>query len=212
MATTDRRDLHPVAVVALLATAAACTPDFHYAGDDEAPSVAAIERARVLPELRGRRLDGVEESVGAYRGRVLLIDVWATWCRPCVDALPELRALVAELPADRFALLAISVDGALETVTDLMEREPMPWHNWHVGMGSEAERILGIQSLPTYLLVDEEGVVLATEGPLVRLRCMAERALAGEDPQGCTPANWWLPGGWPPAVPSEPTQESSDGW
>ena len=160
-----------------------------------------IEKSRVLPELKGRRLDGAEESVSAYRGRVLLIDVWATWCRPCVDALPELRALVAELPADRFALLAISVDHALATVTDFMEREPMPWDNWHVGMGSEIERMLGIHGLPTYLLVDDEGVILATEGPLVRLRCMAERAVAGDDPHGCTPANWWLPGGWPPAAP-----------
>ena len=212
MATTERSELHIVVVVALLATATACAPDVHHAADDdEAALMPLIERSRVLPELKGRRLDGAEESVSAYRGRVLLIDVWATWCRPCLDALPELRALVAELPADRFALLAISVDGARAAVIDLMEREPMPWYNWHVGMGSEAERILGIQGLPTYLLVNEEGVILATEGPLVRLRCMAQRAVAGDDPHGCTPANWWLPGGWPAAEPLEPAQEASEG-
>lgn len=164
----------------------------------------SIERSRILPELTGRRLDGVEESVSAYRGRVLLIDVWATWCRPCIAALPELRALVAELPADRFALLAISLDGALATVTDFMETEPMPWYNWHVGMGSEVERALAIRGLPAYLLVNEEGVILANEGPLARLRCMAERAVAGDDPHGCTPANWWLPRGLPPAAKVSP--------
>ena len=45
----------------------------------------------------------------------MLLDFWATWCEPCVDALPELRALVAELPADRFALIAISVDWSTRT-------------------------------------------------------------------------------------------------
>ena len=212
MRTTNRRAIQAVAViVALVPPAAACGPaGSYYDGDDEAAEFL-IERSRILPELTGRRLDGAEESVSAYRGRVLLIDVWATWCRPCIDALPELRALVAEQPADRFAVLAISIDGALATVTDFMESEPMPWYNWHVGMGSEVERTLAVRGLPTYLLVDEEGVILANEGPLARLRCMAERAVAGDDPYGCTPANWWLPRGLPPAVPPEATQEASEG-
>jgi cytochrome c biogenesis protein CcmG/thiol:disulfide interchange protein DsbE len=212
MRTTSRRAIHGVTVmiVGLVLSAAACGPAGSYDdGDDEAAEFA-IERSRVLPELTGRRLDGTEESVSAYRGRVLLIDVWATWCRPCIAALPELRALVAELPADRFAVLAISLDGALATVTDFLESEPMPWYNWHVGMGSEVERTLAVRGLPTYLLVDEEGVILASEGPFARLRCMAERAVAGDDPYGCTPANWWLPRGLPPAVPPEATSKGGE--
>ena len=163
----------------------------------EAELVASIRHATVggtLPELTGRRLDGREEPLSAYRGRVLLIDFWATWCVPCIVALPELRALVADLPADRFALLAVSVDEELAVVTDLMEREPMPWYNWHVGTGSSIERGLAVRGFPTYVLVDQEGVILSNGfGPLPRLRCMAERAVAGEDPYGCTPADW-IPG------------------
>ncbi len=166
-------------------------------GEAEAELVASIRYATVggtLPELTGRRLDGREEPLSAYRGRVLLIDFWATWCVPCIVALPELRALVAHLPADRFALLAVSVDEELAVVTDLMEREPMPWYNWHVGLGSDVERGLAVRGFPTYVLVDQEGVILANGfGPLPRLRCMAERAVAGEDPHGCTPADW-MPG------------------
>ena len=159
----------------------------------EADLIATIRHGSVggtLPELSGRRLDGTEEPLAAYRGRVLLIDWWATWCVPCIIALPELRELVADLPADRFALLAISVDEEVATVTELMEREPMPWRNWHVGTGSDLERVLGVQGFPTYILADEEGTILAHGlGPLRRLRCMVERAVAGEDPT-CPPAEW----------------------
>ena len=110
-----------------------------------------------MPDVAGRRLDGVEEHLSDYRGRVVLLDFWATWCVPCIAALPQKRQLVADLPADRFALLSISVDENLETVTGFIDDEPMPWTNWHVGMTSEITRVLNVYSYPTYILLDEDG-------------------------------------------------------
>lgn len=121
---------------------------------------------RTLPDVKGTRLDGVEEQLSGYRGRILLLDFWATWCGPCIAHLPKLRELVARLPADRFALIAISVDEELETVTEFIEDEPMPWTNWHSGMGSDFERFLRIESFPTYVLADENGTILARTGAL----------------------------------------------
>ena len=130
----------------------------------EADLIRSIRHGTVggtLPEVTGKRLDGVEESLSDYRGRVVLLDFWATWCPPCVDELPDLRELVAELPAERFALVAISVDDEIETVTRFMEDEPMPWTNWHAGRGSDIERLLHVQGYPTYVLVDPYGKILA---------------------------------------------------
>ena len=60
-----------------------------------------------------------------------------------------------------------------------------------MGIGSAIERSLAVRGFPTYVLVDQEGVILANGfGPLPRLQCMAERAVAGEVPYGCTPADW----------------------
>jgi len=129
----------------------------------EADLVRSIRHGTVggtLPEVTGTRVDGVEESLSDYRGRVVLLDFWATWCVPCIDVLPDLRKLVEELPADRFALVAISVDEELETVTRFMEDEPMPWTNWHAGLGSDIARLLRVQAYPTYVLVDENGRIL----------------------------------------------------
>ena len=119
-----------------------------------------------VPDLAGTRLDGVEERLSDYAGRVVLLDFWATWCAPCVAALPEKRQLVAELSADRFALLSISVDAELQTVTEFLEDEPMPWANWHVGMMSEVAGALHVGAYPTYVLIDEEGEILARTNDL----------------------------------------------
>ncbi len=137
--------------------------------DAEAQLIQTIRHATVgstPPELMGSTVDGGRESLSDYRGRVALVDFWATWCKPCIAALPKLRELVADLPADRFTLLAISVDAKLETVTEFLEDEPMPWSNWHVGTGSEVTRTLDVSSYPTYILIDEHGEILARTGGL----------------------------------------------
>ena len=130
----------------------------------EADLLQTIRHATVggtVLDMTGRRLDGAEGRLSSYRDRVVLINFWATWCVPCVDVLPELRELVAELPGDRFALLGISVDEELETVTAFREREPMPWTNWHVGIESDVTRAWAVRGFPTYVLVDDQGVILA---------------------------------------------------
>lgn len=120
-----------------------------------------------LLDMKGMRLDGVEECLSDYRGRIVLLNFWATWCSPCVVALPQLRELAADLPPDRFTLLAISVDEELETVTQFSDDEPMPWTNWHAGERSDFGRLLRITGYPTYVLLDEHGKILARVHSLI---------------------------------------------
>ena len=133
-------------------------------GHGEADLLHSILHATVggtLAEMLGKRLDGVEERLSTYRGRVVLLDFWATWCGPCVDALPALRRLVEDLPADRFAILAISVDAEVETVTAFRERESLPWTNWHAGLADDVFLHWDLRGFPTYVLADEQGEILA---------------------------------------------------
>ncbi len=156
---------------------AAGTPKSQALAGTEAEVFRSVRRG-ALPDVAGQRLDGVEERLSDYRGRIVLLDFWATWCGPCVAALPKLRELVARLPADRFALISISVDDELETVTRFIEDEPMPWTNWHLGEESDLERLLRIRGYPTYVLADEDGRILArTNGLVPPFTSLVEKAV-----------------------------------
>ncbi len=146
----------------------------------EADLIHAIRHATVggiASELTGRRLDDVEDRLSAHAGRTVLIVFWATGCEPCVETLPELRALAAELPADRFTLLAISVDDERETVLDFMENAPLPWTNWHAGAADDVVASWHIRALPTYVLVGAQGEILARGSGLHELALLLRARL-----------------------------------
>ena len=133
--------------------------------------IASIEHATVgstLPEWTGRRLDGTEEPLSAYRGRVLLIDFWATSCVRLAST--RCRNSARWSPTCR----------------------PIGLRCWpHLGRSSDLERVPDVRGFPTYLLADENGRVLSNgDNSLAQLRCMAERAVAGEAPD--SPATEWL--------------------
>ena len=133
-------------------------------GEAIQPVLYALENVTagaVLPEATALRIGGDEESLGQYRGSVLLLDFWATWCAPCIASLPEVTAL-QELLADRdFQVITISIDENTELVHDFMEhRMDLPFVNWFVGEQSKLYDDWSIQGVPTYIAVDREGVVL----------------------------------------------------
>ena len=74
---------------------------------ESGPVVGELAPDFVLP-----RLDGTVQKLSNHRGKVVMVNLWATWCTPCLREIPDLLALEAELPASDFRLLAISMDDA----------------------------------------------------------------------------------------------------
>ena len=114
----------------------------------------------VVSDVTGRRVDGTQDSLAAYAGRVVLVDFWATWCGPCKDAFPKLLQMVEEFPQDHFQIIGVSVDDELETVLDYLAGEPLQWVVWHVGSDSALVRRWRVTGFPTYVLIGPEGTIL----------------------------------------------------
>ena len=127
------------------------------------PVLYALDNVTVgamLPEATAERVGGEQESLSQYRGNVLLLDFWATWCAPCIASLPDVERLQALLKDRDFQVITISIDENVELVEAFMaDRMDLPYVNWFVGEQSDLYDDWAIQGVPTYIAVDRDGVV-----------------------------------------------------
>ena len=85
-------------------------------------TAAPVTRGSAAPDFSLRRLAGDEMSLSALRGRVVLLNFWATWCAPCEDEMPAMQRLHDDLAGSGFEMLAVSVDQSEADVQAFRER------------------------------------------------------------------------------------------
>ncbi len=112
-----------------------------------------------LPQMEVDALSGKKIDVASYKGRVLLLDVWASWCAPCKQELPMLDAMARRLKSKGIEILAVSVDQQRANV-DKFLRSHGRWSLTvaHDPDGLIAER-LQPEKMPTSYVIDRSGIV-----------------------------------------------------
>lgn len=129
------------------------------------PALAeSAEAGDVLPDFTVVDRDGVPSTSHSFLGRTLLLDFWATWCRPCQFTLPELDRLHGDFAErDDFAVVGFSIDegrvGRLRAYR--MAREAgLRYSVYHDDASKPLHPQLGIEAIPVLLLVDPEGRIV----------------------------------------------------
>lgn len=119
----------------------------------------ALDVGEKAPSFTARSLSGAGNlSLSKYKGKVVYLDFWASWCAPCLVSLPLLDELRKEFPGDQLQVVAVNVDNDAAKGRAFLQRRPVGYPSASDPGGQIPEKY-GITTMPTSFLIDRGGVV-----------------------------------------------------
>jgi len=138
----------------------AAKPSASAAGPNKGAMTAFVikKEPEALPAVAFTDGAGKPMTLGDLKGRIVLLNLWATWCAPCRKEMPALERLQKELGSDRFEVVALSVDrGGIEASKKFLDQIKVSALKLYVDGTGRASSTLKAVGLPTTLLLDKEG-------------------------------------------------------
>jgi thiol-disulfide isomerase/thioredoxin len=119
-----------------------------------------LARARMAPAFEVTTLDGRHLSLDDLRGKVVLIDFWATWCPPCREALPHIQEIAKKFQGQPLVILSVSLDTDDNKWKEFVAKRNMTWLNYRDGgfEGSLAT-LFDVHAIPHTFTIDADGVL-----------------------------------------------------
>ena len=115
-------------------------------------------------------IKGTTVSMKGLKGKVVVIDFWATWCGPCIAEIPNMKKIYAEYKDKGVEFIGVSLDqkkedGGLDKLKDYVKENDLQWPQYYQGKGWESEfsRSWGIDSIPAVFVVDTEGKLYSVD-------------------------------------------------
>ncbi|HKV07649.1 MAG TPA: TlpA disulfide reductase family protein [Thermoanaerobaculia bacterium] len=128
---------------------------------EAAPSPAAgIRQGDLAPRFTVQTLDGETLSSDALRGKVVLLDFWATWCSPCVQAIPALEEIRKKNAGKPFVLIGVSADHERRTLEQFLKKRGIPGPQVWNGLRGDLNRMFQVSTFPTHIVLDAEGRIV----------------------------------------------------
>ena len=127
--------------------------------DNQLISAVPVAVNFAAPELKLTDMDGVSASLTDYRGQVVLVNLWATWCPPCKKEMPTLQAFYTAHQADGFTIIAINDGDPTMDVTKFVQDYRLTFPVWLDPKYTATEVAFKNMSLPSSYVIDRDGVI-----------------------------------------------------
>jgi thiol-disulfide isomerase/thioredoxin len=115
-------------------------------------------------DLKFTATDGKEIDLANFRGKVVLVDFWASWCGPCIGEMPNVVTTYQKLHSKGFEILGISLDQDKDAMEAALKKHEMTWAQYFDGAGwqNKISTSFGINSIPAAWLIDKKGMLRET--------------------------------------------------
>jgi len=122
--------------------------------------MAKVQEGKVSPDFTVPTIDGKEVSLSSLKGKYVLLDFWASWCKPCIGEIPFMQKAYKTYKHKGFEIFSVSVDKDPAAWKKAVKDHGMTWLQGHDTQDiSHTE--YGVMSIPTTLLLDKDGVIIA---------------------------------------------------
>ncbi|MDP2895702.1 MAG: TlpA disulfide reductase family protein [bacterium] len=180
---TQNKDRAKALVNAVLKESETKFPDIHQQAKMALFRVAP--EGQVFPEFPewAKDTDGKPLRVAEYKGKILLVDFWASWCGPCRGEAPNLVNAYVKYHGKGFEVIGISFDQSEKEFKQFMEDMKMTWREYFDGLGwdNKVGKVYGIGAIPAMYLLDKEGKVITDNARGPRLEEILKKYLGGEE-------------------------------
>ncbi|MBK9991390.1 MAG: TlpA family protein disulfide reductase [Verrucomicrobia bacterium] len=124
---------------------------------------AAFAPGAQFPDFDEKDIEGKPLSIAKFKGKIVLVDFWATWCGPCVAELPNVLEAYKKYHDKGFEIIGISLDKEEAKFKAFIAEKGMTWSHYFDGLGwsSKLGKKYGIESIPATFLLDRDGKVIA---------------------------------------------------
>jgi peroxiredoxin len=113
-----------------------------------------------VPDFTFPDLGGQEVSLSDHRGKVVLVNIWATWCSPCREEMPSMQRLYDKFKGENFEILAVSIDSTgREAVAPFVRKLNLAFHALLDPIG-DVKPLYGVTGVPESFIVDKEGILV----------------------------------------------------
>jgi thiol-disulfide isomerase/thioredoxin len=134
-------------------------------------------------ELQFTALDGSSVDLLALRGKIVLVDFWASWCPDCIREMPEVRRIYQKYKDRGLAVVGISLDKDAQALSSYLARKLIPWPQYFDGGGWENEIAtkFDVRAIPEMWLINQRGELVSTDVSAAQLDQSVERLLNSRD-------------------------------